>query len=113
LTTCSSLLVLELVDVCEQLMQRLQLNTKKTSLGLQLYSRKSRLDKDIQVGPDIISPSTVVCDFGVFFHSQLRQETTYLVSEFVVSRLDYCCAVLAKLLASSLAPLEQVMHAAA
>jgi hypothetical protein len=57
-----------------------------------------------------------------FFHlrrlravrSQLGQEVTArLVSAFVLSRLDYCNAVLAELPASTLAPLQRVLHAAA
>jgi len=46
--------------------------------------------------------------------SQLGQEVTgRLVSAFILSRLDYCNAILAALLASTLAPLQRVMHAAA
>ena len=46
--------------------------------------------------------------------SQLGQEVTgRLVSAFIVSRLDYCNAILAGLPASTLAPLQRVMHAAA
>jgi hypothetical protein len=39
--------------------------------------------------------------------------TARLVSAFVLSRLDYCNAVLAELPASTLAPLQRVLHAAA
>ena len=45
---------------------------------------------------------------------QLGQEiTARLVTAFVLSRIDYCNAVLAELPASTLAPLQRVMHAAA
>ena len=101
----------------------------------------SSVDKDILVGSDIISPSPVVRDLGVFFDSELSMKThigriactcfyhlrrlravrrrlgqeitARLVSAFVLSRLDYCNALLAELPTSTLAPLQRVMHAAA
>lgn len=107
-----------------------------TNLG-----RLSSADKLIQVGADTISPSSVVRDLGVFFDSELNMKshvsrvaracfyqlrrlravrrqlgqeiTARLVTAFVLSRLDYCNAVLAELPASTLAPLQRVMHAAA
>jgi len=39
--------------------------------------------------------------------------TAHLVLAFVLSRLDYCNALLAELPASTLAPLQWVMHTAA
>jgi len=42
-----------------------------------------------------------------------RDVTARLVSAFVLSRLDYCNAVLAGLPASTLAPFQRVLHAAA
>ena len=42
-----------------------------------------------------------------------QEVTARLVSAFVLSRLDYCNAVLTGLPASTLAPLQRVMHAAA
>ena len=46
--------------------------------------------------------------------SLLGQEATArLVSAFILSRLDYCNAILIGLPASTLAPLQRVMHAAA
>jgi len=107
-----------------------------TNLG-----KLSLADKLIHVGPDTISPSAEIRDLGVYFDSQLnmkshvsrvaracfyqlrrlrplrrqlgREVTTRLVSAFVLSRLDYCNSILAELPASSLAPLQRVLHAAA
>ena len=42
-----------------------------------------------------------------------QEVTGCLVSSFILSRLDYCNAILAGLPASTLAPLQRVMHAAA
>ena len=42
-----------------------------------------------------------------------REATIRLVSAFILSRHDYCIAVLVGLSASTLAPLQRVMHAAA
>lgn len=101
----------------------------------------SSADKDIQVGSDIISSSAVVRELRVFFGSELNMKshisrvvctcfyhlrrqravrrqlgqeiTACLVSAFILSRLDYCNAFLAELSASTLAPLQRVLHAAA
>jgi hypothetical protein len=125
--------------------KRLQLNTKKTEVmwfgSATNLGKISSADKDVHVGSDIISPSPVVRDLGVFFDSELNMKshisrivrtcfyhlrrlravrrrlgqeiTARLVSAFVLSRLDYCNALLAELPASTLAPLQRVMHAAA
>jgi len=124
--------------------KRLQLNTKNTEVmwfGSATSLRKiSSVNKDTLVGSDIISPSPVVCDLGVFFYSELNMKshssrivrtcfyhlqrlravhcrlgqkiTAHLVSVFVLSQLDYCNALLSELPASTLATLQQVMHAA-
>ena len=98
-------------------------------------------DRLIHVGPDTIEPTTEVRDLGVYFDSELnmrshvrriasacyyhlrrlralrsllgQEATARLVSAFVLSRLDYCNAILIGLPASTLAPLQRVMHAAA
>ena len=98
-------------------------------------------DKLIHVAPDIIEPTTEVRDLGVYFDSELnmrshvrriasacyyhlrrlralrgllgQEATARLVSAFVLSRLDYCNSILVGLPASTLVPLQRVMHAAA
>lgn len=95
----------------------------------------------IQIGPRVVEPITVVRDLGVMIDAELsmrdhvsrtaqtcfyhlrrlrsvrqqlgRDVTARLVSAFVLSRLDYCNAVLAGLPASTVAPLQRVLHAAA
>ena len=95
----------------------------------------------IHIGPDTLQPTNQVRDLGVYFDAELNMKahirrvasacyyhlrrlralrgllgqevTARLVSAFVLSRLDYCNAVLTGLPASTLAPLQRVMHAAA
>jgi hypothetical protein len=95
----------------------------------------------IFAGPSVIEPVTVVRDLGVMIDSELsmrqhvsqvaracffhlrrlrsiraqlgRDVTANLVAVLVLSRLDHCNAVLAQLPASTLAPLQRVIHAAA
>lgn len=96
---------------------------------------------DVKIGESVVAPSTVVRDLGVMFDAELsmhdhvskttqscfyhlrrlrsvrrqlgRDTTAKLVSAFILSRLDYCNAVLAGLPAATLAPLQRVIHAAA
>jgi len=98
-------------------------------------------DISLHVGNDVIEPVSVVRDLGVLLDSELslkkhvskvasvcyfhlrrlkpirrilgRQITTSLVNTFVLSRLDYCNAVLAGLPKSTIAPLQHVQNAAA
>jgi len=98
-------------------------------------------DMHMHLGTETIRPSDIVRDLGVYFDSRLtmhdhvsrltrtcfyhlrrircirrqlsRDVTQRLVSAFVLSRLDYCNALLAELPASTLAPLQRVQNAAA
>ena len=98
-------------------------------------------DRRLTIGTDVIQPVEVVRDLGVYFDSHLtmkahvarvartcfyhlrrlrsirrslgRDVTARLVSALVISRLDYCNSVLAHLPASTLAPLQRVINAAA
>jgi hypothetical protein len=98
-------------------------------------------DMRLKFGTDVIEPAEVVRDLGVYLDSELsmRQHisrltrscfyhlrrlrpicrllghdvTQRLVSAFVLSRLDYCNALLAELPAATLAPLQRVQNAAA
>ena len=96
---------------------------------------------DIRIGQSVVTLTLVVRDLGVLFDAELSMRehickitqtcfyhlrklrsvrhklghdvTARFVSAFVLSRLDYCNAVLAGLPASTLAPLQRVIHAAA
>ena len=96
---------------------------------------------NMRIGQTVVNPASVVRNLGVlldaelsmrkhvsktaqtcFFHlrklrairHQLgREVTARLVSAFVLSRLNYCNAVLAGLPATTLAPIHRVLHAAA
>lgn len=125
--------------------RRLQLNASKTEL-MWFGSRASLLkmsavDLTLMVGDDVIKPSTVIRDLGVyldaeltmkqhvnrtasscFFHirrlRQIRRSvgpevTKKLVSAFILSRLDYCNAALAGLPQNTLKPLQRAQNAAA
>jgi len=97
--------------------------------------------RSLQVCDSIVDCSEVVRDLGVFFDSEMsmkhhvsktasscfyhirrvrqirhlvsREVLTQLVTSLVLSRLDYCNAVLAGLLASTLAPLQHAQNTAA
>ena len=98
-------------------------------------------NRTIRIGSDHVQQVTVVRDLGVMIDAELsmrvhvsrtaqtcfyhlrrlrsirgqlgRDVTARLVSAFVLSRLDYCNAVLAGLPASTVAPFQRVLHAAA
>ena len=125
--------------------KRLQLNESKTEVMWFGSSRNlSKVNADetrLHIDSDIIAPSNVVRDLGVFLDSELNMKThiartsracfyhlrrlravrsrlgqniaARLVSAFVLSRVDYCNAILAGLPASTLAPLQKVINAAA
>ena len=108
---------------------------------LELDSTTDQLPENrvVSVGQSVIQPVTVVRDLGVLIDGELsmRQHVTRLaqtcffhlrrlrslrrqlgrdvmarlVSALVLSRLDYCNAVLTGLPASTLAPLQRVLHA--
>jgi hypothetical protein len=104
-------------------------------------SKLSHDDKLIKIGSETLQPTHLVRDLGVYFDSELSMKahiqkvasacyyhlrrlralrgllgqavTARLVTAFILSRLDYCNAVLTGLPASTLAPLQRVLHAAA
>jgi hypothetical protein len=99
------------------------------------------IDLVLHVGSDVIKPVSVVRDLGVLLDQELSMKphiskvtstcfyqlrrlkqvrrilgpeiTATLVTAFVLSRLDYCNAVLAGLPKSTIAPLQRVQNAAA
>jgi len=101
----------------------------------------SGMELGFSVGSDYISPSTVIRNLGVYLDSQLTMKqhishvtkvcfyqlrrlrqirrylgpdtTARLVSAFILSRLDYCNAVLARLPSSTIQPFQRVQNAAA
>jgi hypothetical protein len=125
--------------------KRLQLNTRKTEVlwfGSHRNLEKLTPDaKNLNIGSDVIMPTKVVRDLGVYFDSEMNMKAhisktsracfyhlrrlravrnrlgqeiaTRLVCAFVLSRLDYCNAVLAGLPASTLQPLQKVLNSAA
>ncbi len=108
-----------------------------SSLPLRLYS----MDFSIQLGTSIITPSTSVRNLGVIFDDQLtfkehiaktarscrfalhnirkirpfltEHAAQLLVQALVVSRLDYCNALLAGLPSNTIKPLQMIQNAAA
>lgn len=116
--------------------KRLQLNANKTESSALLRSCCSYnqatplpLSTSVSSGQRLSCVSVAYgstpscrCEHTSLFHlhrlraicQQLgRDVTTRLVAALVLSRLDYCNAVLAGLPASTLAPLQRVLHAAA
>ena len=104
-------------------------------------SRLNPEDMKLHFGGNTVEPSDVVRNLGVYFDSELTMRshvsrvtrscfhqlrrlrsirrqlgcevTKRLVSAFVLSRLDYCNAILAELPSVTLAPLQRVQNAAA
>jgi hypothetical protein len=116
--------------------------TELLIFGTAASLKKIPLGSDVmQAGSSVIESADAVRDLGVILDAQLtmrdhvsrtaqacffhlrrlrpvrqllgRDVTIQLVTALVFSRLDYCNAVLAGLPASTLAPLQRVLHAAA
>ncbi len=119
----------------------LQLNLAKTELIVVPATPTLQHDFSIQLGTSIITPSTSVRNLGVIFDDQLtfkehiaktarscrfalhnirkirpfltEHATQLLVQALVVSRLDYCNALLAGLPSNTIKPLQMIQNAAA
>ncbi len=119
----------------------LQLNLAKTELLVVPATPTLQHDFSIQLGTSIITPSTSVRNLGVIFDDQLtfkehiaktarscrfalhnirkirpfltEHAAQLLVQALVVSRLDYCNALLAGLPANTIKPLQMIQNAAA
>ncbi len=119
----------------------LQLNLAKTELLVVPATPTLQHDFSIQLGTLIITPSTSVRNLGVIFDDQLtfkehiaktarscrfalhnirkirpfltEHAAQLLVQALVVSRLDYCNALLAGLPSNTIKPLQMIQNAAA
>ncbi len=119
----------------------LQLNLAKTELLVFPATPTLQHDLSIQLGKSIITPSTSVRNLGVIFDDQLtfkehiaktarscrfalhnirkirpfltEHAAQLLVQALVVSRLDYCNALLAGLPSNTIKPLQIIQNAAA
>ncbi len=119
----------------------LQLNLAKTELLVVPATPTLQHDFSIQLGTSIITPSTSVRNLGVIFDDQLtfkeyiaktarscrfalhnirkirpfltEHAAQLLVQALVVSRLDYCNALLAGLPSKTIKPLQMIQNAAA
>ncbi len=119
----------------------LQLNLAKTELLVVPATPTLQQDFSIRLGTSIITPSTLVRNLGVIFDDQLtfkehiaktarscrfalhnirkirpfltEHAAQLLVQALVVSRLDYCNALLAGLPSNTIKPLQMIQNAAA
>ncbi len=119
----------------------LQLNLAKTELLVVPATPTLQHDFSIQLGTSIITPSTSVRNLGVIFDDQLtfkehiaktarscrfalhnirkirpfltEHAAQLLVQALVISRLDYCNALLAGLPANTIKPLQMIQNAVA
>ncbi len=119
----------------------LQLNLAKTELLVVPVTPTLQHDFSIQLGTSIITPSTSVRNLGVIFDDQLtfkehiaktarscrialhnirkirpfltEHAAQLLVQALVVSRMDYCNALLAGLPSNTIKPLQMIQNAAA
>ncbi len=118
---------------------RLQRNLAKTELLVFPATPTLQHDFTIQLGSSTITPSSSVRNLGVIFGDQLTFKTTLqklldlaglhcttseryfltqhaaqlLVQALVISRLDYCNAILAGLPSCTIQPLQMIQNAAA
>ncbi len=131
-----------LVDISAWMKEHhLQLNMAKTELLVFPATPTLQHDFTIQLGSSIITPSTLVRSLGVIFDDQLtfkehiaktarscrfalhnirkirpfltEHAAQLLVQALVVSRLDYCNALLAGLPSNTIKPLQMIQNAAA
>ncbi len=109
----------------------LQLNLAKTELLVFPATPALQHDFTIQLGSSTIIPSSSVRNLGVIFDDQLtfkdhiaktlqvciaqhqKNQAQLLVQALVVSRLDYCNALLAGLPSNTIKPLQMIQNAAA
>ncbi len=119
----------------------LQLNLAKTELLVFPATQTLQHDFTIQLGSSTITYSTSVRNLGVIFDDQLtfkehivksarscrfalhnirkirpfltEHAAQLLVQALVISRLDYCNALLAELLSNTIKPLQMIQNAAA
>ncbi len=118
----------------------LQLNLAKTELLVLPATPTLQHDFTIQLGPSTITPSASVRNLGVIFDDQLtfkehiaktarscrftlhnirkirpfltEHAAQLLVQALVISRLDYCNALLAGLPSNTIKPLQKIQNAA-
>ncbi len=131
-----------LVDISAWMKEHhLQLNLAKTELLVVPATPTLQHDFSIQLGTSIITPSTSVRNLGVIFDDQLtfkehiaktarscrfalhnirkirpfltEHAAQLLVQALVISRLDYCNALLAGLPSNTIKPLQMIQNAAA
>ncbi len=109
----------------------LQLNLTNTELLVFPATPALQHDFTFQLGPSTITPSSSVRNLGVIFDDQLtfkdhiaktlqvciaqhqKNQAQLLVQALVISRLDYCNALLAGLPSNTIKPLQMIQNAAA
>ncbi len=97
----------------------LQLNLAKTELLVFPATPILQHDFTIQLGSSTITPSASVRNLGVIFDDQLTfkehiaKTAQLLVQAHVISRLNYCNALLAGLPLNTIKPLQMIQNAAA
>ncbi len=97
----------------------LQLNLAKTELLVVSANPWFHHNFTFQLGSSTITPSKTARNLGVVtddklnFTDHITKTTQLLVQALVLSRLDYCNALLAGLPASSIKPLQLIQNAAA